>query len=72
MGLFLTSTEEVIGQWKEHFEELLNPTNPLSGAEAELEEDGGSTLISLEGVTEVVKNSTVTKPQGLMRSVQKC
>ncbi|KAJ3601978.1 hypothetical protein NHX12_029739 [Muraenolepis orangiensis] len=25
-GTLLTSTEEVIGQWKEHFEELLNPT----------------------------------------------
>ncbi|KAJ3582898.1 hypothetical protein NHX12_000129 [Muraenolepis orangiensis] len=27
-GTLLTSTEEVIGRWKEHFEELLNPTNP--------------------------------------------
>ncbi|KAJ3590403.1 hypothetical protein NHX12_008354 [Muraenolepis orangiensis] len=27
-GTLLTSTEEVIGQWKEHFEELLNPTTP--------------------------------------------
>ncbi|KAJ3607850.1 hypothetical protein NHX12_024901 [Muraenolepis orangiensis] len=27
-GTLLTSTEEVIGRWKEHFEELLNPTTP--------------------------------------------
>ncbi|KAJ3583951.1 hypothetical protein NHX12_015448 [Muraenolepis orangiensis] len=27
-GTLLTSTEEVIGWWKEHFEELLNPTTP--------------------------------------------
>ena len=27
-GTLLTSTEKVIGRWKEHFEELLNLTNP--------------------------------------------
>ncbi|KAJ3596178.1 hypothetical protein NHX12_002587 [Muraenolepis orangiensis] len=27
-GTLLTSSEEVIGRWKEHFEELLNPTTP--------------------------------------------
>ncbi|KAJ3613948.1 hypothetical protein NHX12_017526 [Muraenolepis orangiensis] len=27
-GTLLTSTEEMIGPWKEHFEELLNPTTP--------------------------------------------
>ncbi|KAJ3584246.1 hypothetical protein NHX12_014742 [Muraenolepis orangiensis] len=32
-GTLLTSTEEVIGLWKEHFEELLNPTNPPSTVE---------------------------------------
>ena len=26
-GTLLTSTEEVVGRWKEHFEELLNPNN---------------------------------------------
>ncbi|KAJ3614143.1 hypothetical protein NHX12_017719 [Muraenolepis orangiensis] len=30
-GTLLTSTEEVIGRWKEHFEELLNPTTPSMG-----------------------------------------
>ncbi len=33
-GTLLTSTEEVIKQWKEHFEELLNQTNPPSTIEA--------------------------------------
>ena len=40
----MTSSEKVIGRWKEHFEEFLNLTNPPSMVEAELEE-----------VTEVVK-----------------
>ncbi|KAJ3603101.1 hypothetical protein NHX12_030845 [Muraenolepis orangiensis] len=49
-GTLLTSTEEVIGQWKEHFEELLNPSTP-SMVETELEEEGRQTSISLEEVT---------------------
>ena len=36
-GTLLTSTEEVVGRWKEHFEELLNPTYTPSMMEAELE-----------------------------------
>ena len=28
-GTLLTSTEEVVKCWKEHFKELLNPTNTL-------------------------------------------
>ncbi|KAJ3600246.1 hypothetical protein NHX12_031232 [Muraenolepis orangiensis] len=46
----LTSTEEVIRRWKEHFEELLNPTTP-SMVETELEDEGRQTSISLEEVT---------------------
>ncbi|KAJ3594435.1 hypothetical protein NHX12_003742 [Muraenolepis orangiensis] len=49
-GTLLTSTEEVIGRWKEHFEELLNPTTP-SMVETELEDEGRQTSISLEEVT---------------------
>uniref|UniRef100_A0A8D2ZX27 Endonuclease/exonuclease/phosphatase domain-containing protein n=1 Tax=Scophthalmus maximus TaxID=52904 RepID=A0A8D2ZX27_SCOMX len=48
-GTLLTSAEEVIGRWKEHFEELLNPTNTPSMVEAELEADGGSSSISPGG-----------------------
>ena len=51
----MTSTGKVIGRWKEHFEELLNLTNPPSIVEAELEDDGKSSLISLGEGTEVVK-----------------
>ncbi|KAJ3586918.1 hypothetical protein NHX12_013310 [Muraenolepis orangiensis] len=54
-GTLLTSTEEVIGRWKEHFEELLNPTTP-SMVETELEDEGRQTSISLEEVTTVVKH----------------
>ena len=54
-GTLLTSTEKVIGRWKEHFEELLNMTKPPSMVEAKLEDDEGSSLIYLGEVTEVVK-----------------
>ncbi|KAJ8015858.1 hypothetical protein DPEC_G00000780 [Dallia pectoralis] len=46
-GTLLTSTDDVIGRWKEHFEELLNPTYTPSSTEAELEADGGSSSVSL-------------------------
>ncbi|XP_051275980.1 uncharacterized protein LOC127374553 [Dicentrarchus labrax] len=67
-GTLLTSTEEVIGQWKEHFGELLNPTrptNPPSVIEAGLECDGGSTSISLQEVTEVIKQLHSGKAPGI-------
>lgn len=51
----LTLTEEIIRQWKEHFEELLKLTKPSSTIKAELEDDGGSTFVFLEEVTLVVK-----------------
>ncbi|KAJ3588625.1 hypothetical protein NHX12_009479 [Muraenolepis orangiensis] len=60
-GTLLTSTEEVIGQWKEHFEELLNPTNPPTTVEAELEDEGRQTSFSLEEVKHV--HSIQTSPQ---------
>ncbi len=40
---------------KEHFENLLKPTHPPCTIEAELEDDGGSTSVSLKDVFEVVK-----------------
>ncbi|KAJ3585594.1 hypothetical protein NHX12_014313 [Muraenolepis orangiensis] len=63
-GTLLTSTEEVIGQWKEHFEELLNPTTP-SMVETELEDKGRQTSISLEEVTAVVKHLESGKAPGV-------
>ena len=64
-GTLLTSTEEVVGRWKEHFEELLNPTNMPSMLEAELEVDGVSSSISLVEVTEVVKHLCSGKAPGI-------
>ena len=64
-GTLLTSTEKVIGRRKEHFEELLNLTNPPSMLEAELEDEGGSSLISLGEVTEVVKQLHNGKAPGV-------
>ncbi|KAJ3594015.1 hypothetical protein NHX12_006347, partial [Muraenolepis orangiensis] len=65
-GTLLTSTEEVIGRWKEHFEELLNPTTP-SMVETELEDEGRQTSISLEEVTtpseECVYDSEIYRQQ---------
>ena len=61
----MTSTEEVIGWWKEHFEELLNPTNTPSMVEVELEADGGPSSISLVEVTEVVKQLHSGKAPGV-------
>ena len=63
-GTLLTSTEKVIVRRNEHFEELLNLTNPLSIVEAELE-DGGSSFISLGEVTKVVKQLHSGKSPGV-------
>uniref|UniRef100_A0A8C5CGF6 Reverse transcriptase domain-containing protein n=1 Tax=Gadus morhua TaxID=8049 RepID=A0A8C5CGF6_GADMO len=64
-GTLLTSTEEVVGRWKEHFEELLNPNNTPSMLEAEIEVDGVSSSISLVEVTEVVKHLRSGKAPGI-------
>uniref|UniRef100_A0AAQ4NW66 Endonuclease/exonuclease/phosphatase domain-containing protein n=1 Tax=Gasterosteus aculeatus aculeatus TaxID=481459 RepID=A0AAQ4NW66_GASAC len=64
-GTLLTATEEVIGRWKEHFEELLNPTTTPSLVEAELEAEEGSSSISLVEVTEVVKQLRSGKAPGI-------
>ena len=55
----------MIGRWKEHFEELLNLTNPPSIVKAELEDDGGSSFITLGEVTEVVKQLHSGKAPGV-------
>ncbi|XP_077940565.1 uncharacterized protein LOC144384606 [Gasterosteus aculeatus] len=64
-GTLLTATEEVIGRWKEHFEELLNPTTTPSLVEAELEAEEGSSSIGLVEVTEVVKQLRSGKALGI-------
>ncbi|KAJ3583274.1 hypothetical protein NHX12_029528 [Muraenolepis orangiensis] len=64
-GTLLTSTEVVIGQWKEHFEERLTPTYPPSTEEAKLEDHGWQTSISREEVTAVVKHLDSGKAPGI-------
>ncbi len=50
----MTSTGDVIGQWKEYFEDLLNPTDTPSVEEAEMEDSGVDSSITQAEVTEVV------------------
>ena len=66
-GTLLTSTEEVVVRWKEHFEELLNPvaSDPPSLTGAEPEDDGESLSISRKEVTEVVKQLHSGKAPGV-------
>ncbi len=47
---------DIVQWWKEHFEELLNLTNTSSVEEAEFEDSGEASPISLAEVAEVVKN----------------
>jgi len=39
-GKLLTQTEDIVGQWKEHFEELLNPTSTSSAKRQSLKTRG--------------------------------
>ena len=64
-GTLLTSTEEVMGWWKEYFGNRLNPTQPPSVMETELEDDGVSSPISLGEVTVVVKQLHSGKAPGI-------
>ena len=64
-GTLLTSAEEVIGRWREYFGDLLNPTQPPSVAETELEDDGVSSPISLGEVSAVVKQLHSGKAPGI-------
>ena len=61
----LTQTEDNVGRWKEHFEELLNLTNTPSGEEAESEASGEAPPISLAEVPEVVKQLFSGKVPGV-------
>uniref|UniRef100_A0AAV2JNG5 Reverse transcriptase domain-containing protein n=1 Tax=Knipowitschia caucasica TaxID=637954 RepID=A0AAV2JNG5_KNICA len=53
-GGLLTSTGDIVGRWKEYFEVLLNPPVTSSVQEAETEDVGADTSISLAEVTRVV------------------
>ncbi len=51
----LTSTGEIVGQWKEHFEDLHNPFDMHSAEDIELEDLEVGYLISGAEVTEAAK-----------------
>uniref|UniRef100_A0A672ZD16 Reverse transcriptase domain-containing protein n=1 Tax=Sphaeramia orbicularis TaxID=375764 RepID=A0A672ZD16_9TELE len=53
-GELLTSTGDVVGQWKEYFEDLLNPTVTSSMEEGEAEVSEVDSSITQAEVTEVV------------------
>ena len=64
-GELLTQTEDIVGRWKEHFEELLNPANTPSGEEAESEASGQAPAIYLAEVAEIVKQLFSGKASGV-------
>ena len=64
-GELLTQTEDIVGRWKEHFEELLNPANTPFGEEAESEASGEVPPMSLADVAEVVKQLFSGKAPGV-------
>lgn len=61
----LTRTEDIVRQWKQHFEELLNPTDTSSREEAELEVLRKALSISLVEVSEVVKKLSSDRTSGI-------
>ena len=54
-GELLTRTGNIVERWKEHFEDLLNPAITSTVNEAEPEDSGEFSPISLAEVAEVVK-----------------
>ena len=53
-GELLTSTGDIVGRWKEYFEDLLNPTDMSSIEEAEAGDSEVDSFITQAEVTEVV------------------
>uniref|UniRef100_A0AAR2JQZ9 Reverse transcriptase domain-containing protein n=1 Tax=Pygocentrus nattereri TaxID=42514 RepID=A0AAR2JQZ9_PYGNA len=64
-GVLLTSTEDVIGRWKEYFEDLLNPTDTFSSEEAESGDMGIGLSITEAEVAKVVKKLLGGKAPGV-------
>ncbi|KAK3566641.1 hypothetical protein QTP86_001840 [Hemibagrus guttatus] len=54
-GELLVSTGTIVGQWKEYFEDLLNPTDTPSVEEPEAEDSEVDSFITQAEVTEVVQ-----------------
>ncbi|KAK3512320.1 hypothetical protein QTP70_004618 [Hemibagrus guttatus] len=54
-GELLASTGDIVGRWKEYFEDLLNPTDTPSIEEPEAEDSEVDSFITQDEVTEVVQ-----------------
>ena len=63
-GELLASTENIVGQWKEHFQDLLNLANMSSIEEAESKNLGKDSPITLAEVARVVKKLPSCKVPG--------
>ncbi|KAK3523270.1 hypothetical protein QTP86_028470 [Hemibagrus guttatus] len=64
-GELLTSTGDVVGRWKEYFEDLLNPTDTPSVEEPEAEDSEVDSFITQAEVTEVVQQLLGGKSPGV-------
>ncbi|KAK3506039.1 hypothetical protein QTP70_003193, partial [Hemibagrus guttatus] len=64
-GEFLASTGDIVGRWKEYFEDLLNPTDTPSVEEPEVEDSEVDSFITQAEVTEVVQQLLGSKAPGV-------
>ncbi|KAK3575585.1 hypothetical protein QTP86_030518 [Hemibagrus guttatus] len=64
-GELLASTGDVVGRWKEYFEDLLNPTDTPSIEEPEAEDSEVDSFITQAEVTEVVQQLVGGKAPGV-------
>ncbi|KAK3574244.1 hypothetical protein QTP86_004402 [Hemibagrus guttatus] len=62
----LASTGDIVGRWKEYFEDLLNPTDTPSVEEPEAEDSEVDSLITQAEVTEVVQQLLSGKAPGVL------
>ncbi|KAK3553178.1 hypothetical protein QTP86_031753 [Hemibagrus guttatus] len=64
-GELLASTGDIVGRWKEYFEDLLNPTDTPSIEEPEAEDSEVDSFITQAEVTEVVQQLLGGKAPGV-------
>ncbi|KAK3563848.1 hypothetical protein QTP86_002720 [Hemibagrus guttatus] len=64
-GELLVSTGDIVGRWKEYFEDLLNPTDTPSVEEPEAEDSEVDSFITQAEVTEVVQQLLGGKAPGM-------
>ncbi|KAK3566946.1 hypothetical protein QTP86_006763 [Hemibagrus guttatus] len=64
-GELLASTGDIVGRWKEYFEDLLNPTDTPSVEEPEAEDSEVDSFITQAVVTEVVQQLLGGKAPGV-------